>query len=873
MAPTPLETSKTDQQLLRARAQQFVLDYPDLYDLAHTAASRIILQHTQRVFAPEQVYWHRFSSASSSPRTFTGWQHSGTPEQSMTFIELLMRHFSAHDQETSDELSLYGGFYTDGPDHGVFDERNEVPMLPQDVLKDMWTLDFSAQYTRRMERFWSLHSENFCTLVKARYLVAASHCLRKGHLSADDFKHVTCVITADPLQTPTLKALQSPLPSTPGVTVHTLDIDGIKAHDMLRIVTAAGREIIYWPDAEQPFMAFDSERAVYRWLKTRFMDEHADKAITRQFLRGEASRTKDGERFFRAVSQLLTHDWRPDVRLVNLVQAPIAGDPFVYLRDVARQGMAADARELLTSNADLRKQMWIGYLGAFMQAFGGLAPLGWPIALTLVGASLANTGLNIDQALNGKTVAQRKAGVLGAIINIIYLLFNLPLLMSIRAVPQPVPVAATEGQPVSSEVIEGSSAPAHALDNMEGNLLLDSLTPSVAEGRFRGIYTLGNGETWIKLAQLPYRVMFNELQQCWFIVNPDNPFAFAGSKPVRLSTSGEWTLLDSAGLQGGAPMDVQVPSSSTSAATGKPYVTVHSAFWDTYLQTDLFNEQHYAEMALARQKDVMTIWEPGPEDAAMSDSSPEGDEVYKDPWHGKHRVFKLGEDDYCGRNIMLYTQDDSEFNRFLRTGESNKANQVRLIERLAEDIQVVGYNNDVELYRGGSGARGTSGVVFRSGQIKVGDVLVNTDVTSFSENPYVVSAFASSRAGAPANAMIGPVTFDDTSVVFVLPKGRYLRATPIAPFSASPEEAESIFLPGCYFQIDSIEEVSGEFYRIMKIQMQEVDRPHPGRGLYDMRTGEPFSREQYARKLGADARVLVDRFFPQNPLTDLFSLH
>ncbi len=118
---------------------------------------------------------------------------------------------------------------------------------------------------------------------------------------------------------------------------------------MLRIVTAAGREIIYWPDAEQPFMAFDSERAVYRWLKARFMGEHADKAITRQFLRGETSCKKDGERFFRAVSQLLAHDWRADIPLVNLGQAPIVGDPFVYLRDVVRQGMTADARERLTS--------------------------------------------------------------------------------------------------------------------------------------------------------------------------------------------------------------------------------------------------------------------------------------------------------------------------------------------------------------------------------------------------------------------------------------------------------------------------------------------------------------------------------------------
>ncbi|MCF5628888.1 ADP-ribosylating toxin, partial [Pseudomonas syringae] len=140
MTSPSLDIPETDQKLLRERARQFVLDYPDLHDLACDAASKIILQHTHRAFNPEKVYWHRFGSASSSSRTFTGWQHSGKPLQSMTLIELLMQHFSAHDQEASDELSLYGGFYTDGPDHGFFDERNEVPMLPQAVLADMWTL-------------------------------------------------------------------------------------------------------------------------------------------------------------------------------------------------------------------------------------------------------------------------------------------------------------------------------------------------------------------------------------------------------------------------------------------------------------------------------------------------------------------------------------------------------------------------------------------------------------------------------------------------------------------------------------------------------------------------------------------------------------
>ncbi|RMN02037.1 hypothetical protein ALP26_03979 [Pseudomonas savastanoi pv. glycinea] len=297
MTTQSLKIPKTDQQLLRERAKQFVFDYPDLHDLAYSVVSKIMLQHTQKVFNPDKVYWHRFGSASSSPRTFTGWQHSGKPLQSMTLIELLMQNFNAHDQEASDELSLYGGFYTDGPDHEVFDERNEVPMLPQTLLAEMWTLDFSSLYTRRMERFWSSHSENFCILAKAHYLVAAGNCLRKGQLSPDDFKHVTRFVVTDPSQPATLKALRDSPLVTPGLSVHTLDINGVKTYDMLRIVIADGREVIYRPDAEQPFQVFENERALYNWLKVQFASEQAGKALTGNFLRGEAARTQDSVSF------------------------------------------------------------------------------------------------------------------------------------------------------------------------------------------------------------------------------------------------------------------------------------------------------------------------------------------------------------------------------------------------------------------------------------------------------------------------------------------------------------------------------------------------------------------------------------------------
>jgi hypothetical protein len=63
--------------------------------------------------------------------------------------------------------------------------------------------------------------------------------------------------------------------------------------------------------------------------------------------------------------------------------------------------------------------MWMGYLKAFGQTFGALAALDWPIALAAVGA-----GLNMDQANHGHTTAERKIGLIGAILGSVDVLFN-----------------------------------------------------------------------------------------------------------------------------------------------------------------------------------------------------------------------------------------------------------------------------------------------------------------------------------------------------------------------------------------------------------------------------------------------------------------
>ena len=119
---------------------------------------------------------------------------------------------------------------------------------------------------------------------------------------------------------------------------------------------------------------------------------------------------------------------RYDHSLINQNNRAVSGDAFTWLSDSTRAAMFAEASLSLTSNGDLRKKLWIGYLSAGVKVFGPMAVVGWPIALPVIGASIANMGLNIDQAVNGKTAAERKAGILGAVLSGIDMLFNLLVL-------------------------------------------------------------------------------------------------------------------------------------------------------------------------------------------------------------------------------------------------------------------------------------------------------------------------------------------------------------------------------------------------------------------------------------------------------------
>jgi hypothetical protein len=414
-----------DKAALKAIATAVIQTCPSLQDTAHAVAIDLLKKYGIVGLDPDQVYFHRFDASQSSSKAFTGWEHvKATPTSTMTLTQLVIHRFRAADQDNADLLDVYAGFYTAGPNVGTFNETNEVRLHGNEVLEDFWSIKFSSLYTDKLTAYWDDSSSDFRTLAKCNFLIKAVQARDKRQLSDEDFQFVTNAVIG-PLTWPvSLQLLQALHPCAD--SVRALDVDGYVATNVLRFVAPKGRQIVYLPGETDAFQVLETATDMHYWMLQQMNKEDARQAFMTHF--SLADRQAIAENITDIMNRLVSTWGKYDHHLINQKNQIISGDAFSWLRDSTKDAMFAEAELSLTSNGDLREKLWIGYLSAGVKVFGPMAVVGWPIALPVIGASIVNLGLNIDQAVNGKTAAERKAGVLGAVLAGIDILFNLLVL-------------------------------------------------------------------------------------------------------------------------------------------------------------------------------------------------------------------------------------------------------------------------------------------------------------------------------------------------------------------------------------------------------------------------------------------------------------
>lgn len=571
---TTLLPDQADKQSLEALVPTFTEACPDLHAMAYDAAQGILDKHGIKGIDPDKVWWHRFSNTSvSSTQAFLGWEHYPSPAESLTLPQLVVKRFRPHDQDNADLLDGYGGFYNEGPRACVYNETNEVRMYPSEVLKDLWAINFSELYRQHMRLFWALHSDDFRTLAKLNFLARALDEHEGSRLNNENLKTVIKAVAGNVTWPISRAMLDAEAPVDAELRVCALNIGGYTATDILCITDRNGVQIVYTPGEIDSFHILATPADLHWWLLGQ--NNHAqNRARFMAHFSLAAQQQEDDHIGLNAMIDMLYSTWGSgDHHLINQNAVPITGDAFSGLRDSVKARMASDADLSLHSNGELREKMWIGYLNAFVRIVGSMAAAGWPVALAAVGAGTAAMGLNIDQAINGNTKADRKAGVVGAISSGIETLFNLPFLRGASELAEAAEASEvfTLEQDIAEPVLEAPSGvppiaqlapgPAYAKEGVEllsvfeTNEVLDGLSPIATEGKFAGIYQSPTGGNYVLINDSYYLVRYVKELRTWVIIDPANPYSFYRNLPIRLDEAGNWQPINRPGLFGGGKFD------------------------------------------------------------------------------------------------------------------------------------------------------------------------------------------------------------------------------------------------------------------------------------------------------------------------------
>lgn len=799
--------------------------WPDLYLLARTTAADYLLQHTGKRMDPDRVWWNVFDDAASGP-TFTGWRHSGQPRQSMTFTQLLIHRFDDGFQLAPDLLPVYSGFYTRGGAADEYGEHNEVGLDAGKVMGDLWALDFASMLSQRADRFWREHSTDFMLLTKVRFIAMIEDGVKQGSLTLADRRSLRAWLRVgeDKL---TLASLGGTTRSDAFHIRHYLVAGG--GH-LITFWARNGRIVLYCPGTQWPLRAFANDGDLVHWISRQVRVPHMFDALYRVSQQSTPSQRQ------RALDELLRRIGPPEAPTWPFgAGRKVAADLFTEMRDWAKIDLAV-SHSLAVSNADLRKTLWRGYLGAFLSVFSGFAAMAWPLGLVMLGAATARLSLDIEAAVRARSVHERTQAIIATIADTVAAVFAIiDLGLGVKALCFQAPPHERFAAPQTWEATRRLD---QELESLEGNRILTE--PVQSPGMLNGVSVEDDGSTWIEMNDPTLRVRYSPETEGWLAEDDEDPFAFLPSCPVRRVEDGIWSVLD---------------VSQPAQAASDELEPMASAFWDTYMQENAELSNELSQTLIERQRQTLStagLPSPSAETPLLADSHHHR-YLAKD---GKSWFSWFQDEEFHNDLVHIYTNEMTQANNLFRHGRGRSSELLTYLTDLFDSLEQLPSSGAMGLWRGGSAQRATGGAYFRDGQLNPGDVLVTTDITSFTENPYALRDFVAPKQ---MRGLDHVHVFDDTSVIYEIVGKGLGSGVPIGPMSLLATEAEVIFTPGRFFRIESVRDVRGARYRFIKVRLREADKPAT-ETVYDLRTGAPFDRGAYVERVGHEP--LVERFFP-----------
>ncbi|MNJ32187.1 Dermonecrotic toxin [compost metagenome] len=356
------------------------------------------------------------------------------PEGSLTIVDALREQGVIH---YGAGHSVYNGLFRQ-TENAEYSAGTHVQLSAEDFQAFIWNLDFHGHYKATLDSYWAHGLDSYRIAAKINFLAACNKQVHEGSLSDAGRRLVWQAAGVE--QPPAMPPTDSKPSTRPRIRARMLNVYGYAASDLLCLTDAvSGLTVLYIPGNSSPLHEFAAPAQLQDWFAEQCRASDTREALQNHFALADREDGLSYSGLHTALCGLGSYPqpyhldsnrpgftaegiWSPQdyVNYKAKEYSPlISEDLFLALAKRQKQRSYKDADFIITTDNQVTKARWRGYLNSALNLLGPLALVVPELAPLFALGGLAQFGLGLDQAIHGKTAEAKAEGVGSAVFGLL----------------------------------------------------------------------------------------------------------------------------------------------------------------------------------------------------------------------------------------------------------------------------------------------------------------------------------------------------------------------------------------------------------------------------------------------------------------------
>ncbi|MFJ4442768.1 dermonecrotic toxin domain-containing protein [Pseudomonas sp. NPDC089422] len=326
---------------------------------------------------------------------------------------------------TLDDYAVYQGLFRKSQPM-QYSRETQVATDTQAFQTFIWALDLHDEYIAQLDNYWQHAFDDYTTLAQVNFLAACNRQVEEGSLS-----EAGCALAWR--SAGIASAGEPSMGDERPFEARMLNVYGYVATDIPCLTDQdSGLTLLYIPGNSSPLHEFENADAMKAWLVEQCKDAEKRKALMAHFrlqdlstgvnftgledtLKGLANYR--GPRFVHVSNLIIpARGWSTDyINYKTDEYSPLISEGlFGHIATRQKLRSYEDTQFLITTNSDVIKAKWRGYLNLTITLLAPLTlvvpGLGWVVAI----GGIAQLGLGLDEVINGKNLEEKVDGAVNA---------------------------------------------------------------------------------------------------------------------------------------------------------------------------------------------------------------------------------------------------------------------------------------------------------------------------------------------------------------------------------------------------------------------------------------------------------------------------